>query len=268
MARTRLIKLGHRIYADFLMPSRLPTYSRFLEEVLRRGYTICSVARFWDKINDGQVHPGDKYFVLRHDVDTDVATAKEMWQIERALGIRSSYYFRLSTLDIPFMQEVAHSQGEASYHYEELASVAKQKRLKSREEVLREMPGIRKLFHEHLTILRNKSGLPLNIVASHGDFVNRKLRTYNWEILKDSNFRKTVGVDLEVYDDDFVHNISSRHSDNLYPSFWTPGNPLGAIRDGSPKVQVLVHPRHWRSNPQVNFVDNMYRVFEGVRYSL
>ena len=134
--------------------------------------------------------------------------------------------------------------------------------------MFREMPTIRKLFHENLKILREKSGLPLNIVASHGDFVNRKLKMYNWEILKDGDFRKTVGVDLEVYDDVFVRNISRRHSDNLYPSFWKPENPLQAVRAEAPRVYVLVHPRHWRTNPKVNFVDNVHRVFEGVRYSL
>ena len=268
MASKKLSNCWHRIYADFVMPSRISIYRQFLEEVLARGYAICSVANFWEKIKKNDAQLGEKYLVLRHDVDTDVGTAKAMWQVEHSLGVGSSYYFRLSTIDIPFMRDIALSEGEASYHYEELATVAKQKRLKSREQVLLEIPKIRRLFYENLKSLRVKSGLPINIVASHGDFVNRKLKMYNFEILEDGDFRKTAGVDLEVYDDVFMRNVSSRHSDNLYPSFWKPENPLQAVRGGSPRIYVLVHPRHWRCNRKINFVDNLYRAVEGIRYSL
>jgi hypothetical protein len=166
------------------------------------------------------------------------------------------------------MQDIARSGGEASYHYEELAQVAKDKRLRTREEVLRHMPYIRDLFHCNLDTLKNKSGLPLDIVASHGDFVNRKLRTYNWEILKDKGFRERVGVKLEVYDEAFLCNITSRHSDTLYPVFWKPEDPLLAVRAGIPVIYALVHPRHWQINWKVNLLDDLRRTAEGVCYSL
>src|SRR5262249_31005457 len=144
----------------------------------------------WQKIkNNGEIESYKKYLVLQHDIDTDTTSAKAMWDIEKALGVKGSYYFRLSTIDICLMKEIEFSGGEASYHFEEIATIAKQKGLKSREHILSYMPYIRTEFEENLNSLRKKSGLPMKIVAAHGDFVNRKLRVFNWEILQDNNFR-------------------------------------------------------------------------------
>ena len=92
--------------------------------------------------------------VLRHDVDTDPTTAAAMWQIARSLGVRASFYFRLSTLDIDLMRRIAESGSEAGYHYEEAATVAKRERLRTRERALQEMPRMRDLFRRNLDDLR------------------------------------------------------------------------------------------------------------------
>src|SRR5215470_5987150 len=181
-----LTGVWYRIYADFFMPSRLETYREFLCNAIYYGYEICSVDFLWQKIkNNGEIESQKKYLVLRHDIDTDPTTAKAMWCIEKALGVRSSYYFRLSTIDISLMQEIEFSGGEASYHFEEIAMLAKQKRLKRRENVLPYMPYIRSMFKDNLDLLRKQSGLPMKIVAAHGDFANRKLGMFNWELLQD-----------------------------------------------------------------------------------
>ncbi len=69
--------------------------------------------------------------MLRHDVDTDPGTAAAMWDIERELGVESSYFFRLSTLAPALMADIAAGGSEASYHYEEVATVAKRRRLRT-----------------------------------------------------------------------------------------------------------------------------------------
>jgi len=261
--------IWYRIYEDFFMPSRLEVYKKLLCDALYYGYEICSVDFLWQKMkNNGAIESQKKYLVLRHDIDTDPSTAKLMWDIDKALGVKSSYYFRLSTLDIGLMREIEFSGGEASYHFEEIATVAKKNGLKSRERILSCMPYIRIMFKDNLNSLRKKSGLPMKIVAAHGDFVNRKLSVFNWEILQDNNFRKEVDIELEVYDQIFLQHIKSRHSDKSFPYFWQPENPLHAIQSGMPIIYVLVHPRHWRANPKENFRNNINRAWEGFRYSL
>ena len=269
MGSDKLIRLWSRVYAEFLMPSRLSIHRDLLHEVLARGYEICSVASFWDKIKSGQLQPDRKYFVLRHDVDTDVTAARSMWAIEQVLGVTSSYYFRLSTIDIPLMQEIERSGGEASYHFEELAAMAKEMRLKSRADVLPKIPEMRERFKSNLNSLRDRSGLPMKTVASHGDFVNRKLRMPNWEILADELFRQKVGVELEVYDEAFNRHISSRHADAGYhPNLWKPENPLKALESGAAAIHVLVHPGNWRANPKENLVNDINRALEGLRFAV
>lgn len=61
----------------------------------------------------------------RHDIDTDVGGARAFFEIEKALGIRASYYFRLSTIDRDLMREINSYGSEVGYHYEELATHAK-----------------------------------------------------------------------------------------------------------------------------------------------
>ena len=104
----------HRLYADFFMPSRLREYRDFFVAALRLGYQVFSIRDFWSVLQTEGVQAGKKYLILRHDIDTDTATAKLMWLIECALGIRSSYYSRLSTLDVTFMREIERIGGEAS----------------------------------------------------------------------------------------------------------------------------------------------------------
>jgi hypothetical protein len=257
-----------RIYADFFMPSRLDAFRDFLKRLLSSGYEICSVESLWEQIKGGQPRLRQKYVVLRHDIDTDVPTAKAMWQIEKDLGVKSSYYFRLCTLDIPFMQEIERSGGEASYHFEEIASTAKEKRLRTREAVFREMAYIRETFKHNVYSLRAMTGLPIKIVAAHGDFVNRKLKVYNWELLKDVTFRKEVGVELEVYDEAIMSHVTSRHSEVLTPDVWQPEHPLKAADAGKPIIYVLVHPGNWQANPKENLVNDIKRAWEGLRYAL
>mgnify|MGYP006145381963 CR=1 FL=1 len=62
--------------------------------------------------------------VHRHDIDTDLPTARRMFALEQKHGVRASYYFRLSTLDFGLMRDIERYGSEASYHYEEIATYA------------------------------------------------------------------------------------------------------------------------------------------------
>jgi len=192
-----------------------------------------------------------------------------MWLMEKSLCVKGSYYFRLTTVDAPLMQEIERFGGEASYHFEELATVAKMKRLKTPVQVMSEMTNIRETFRRNLSSLRITTGLPMNIVASHGDFVNRKLGLCNWEILRDEDFRRETGVELEVYDDIFAGHVSARYADaGCHHDIWKPKNPQLALKASAPVIHVLVHPGNWRANPAENFVNDVKRTLEGLRYSL
>jgi len=269
--------MGNRVYADFLMPSRLEAYARLLESALAAGYRLISTERFWRLIVDRAVDPNGRYLILRHDIDTDPRTAGAMWELERRLGIESSYYFRLSTLDIGLMQAIGEHGGDAGYHFEELATIAKRRRIRNPNAVASVFPEAQDLFHRNLERLRSQTGLPMRVAASHGDFVNRKLGVRNAAILADPAFRLAAGVDLEVNDEAFMVHVSSRHSDTEHPTYWIPddplspirrGDPVSAIQAGNPVVYLLVHPRQWHVNRSFNARDDVLRVWEGLTYQL
>jgi hypothetical protein len=263
-----LTRVWHRVYSDFLLGSRLGAYERLLGGALEAGYRVRSVGGAWRSIGDGGLEAGSRLVVLRHDVDTDPATAAAMWAIDRRLGVETSYFFRLATLDPGLMAEIAAAGSEASYHYEELATIAKRRRLRTRSDALAHLPEAVDRFAENIGRLRAMTGLPMRIVASHGDFVNRRLGLPNWLILADPDVRRGLDIELETYDEAFLRHVTSRHSDGPHPQFWRPVDPAAAIGAGEAVISVLVHPRHWRVNRLVNARDDVQRVVEGVRFAL
>ena len=262
------IHLWHRIYADFLMPSRLPVYRQLLETAQAAGYGIVSVERFWTLTSGGTVEPGGPRLVLRHDIDTDPGTAAAMWAIDRDLGVESSWFFRLATVDLGLMAEIAAGGSHVSYHYEELATVAKRRRLRSGSDLTAHLPEARESFRLDLGRLRELTGLPMRTVAAHGDFMNRRLGVPNQAILADPGFRREVDVELEAYDDALLRLLPTRYTDVGHPTYWSPGDPNDAIHRGDPTIQVLVHPRHWRVARVINARDDLGRLTEGLRLAI
>jgi acetyltransferase-like isoleucine patch superfamily enzyme len=182
--------------------------------------------------------------------------------------VGSSYFFRLSTVDVGLMREIAEAGSHASYHYEELATLAKRRHIRDPREAIARLPEARLEFGRNLERLRLATGLPMRIVASHGDFTNRKLGISNTEVLADEGFRREVGVDLEVYDDSFMRHVTSRNADGLPPSYWNPEDPMAVIGRREPVVYLLVHPRNWRADRWLNVRANLSRVREGALYAL
>jgi hypothetical protein len=263
-----LPRIWNRVHSDFLLGSRLDEYRHFLESALRAGYRIVSVGGAWRLIREGGLDPERRYLVLRLDVDTDPRTAAAMWQVAQGLGIEGSYFFRLSTLDPSIMAAIAAGGSEASYHYEELATVAKRRRLRKVPDALAALPEARDLFAANLVRLRAATGLPMRVVAAHGDFVNRRLGIPNSRLVEQPELRQELGIDLETYDEAFLRHLTSRHIDAPPPHQWEPSDPSDAIAASVPVVSVLVHPRQWRASPVVNARDDARRVVEGVRYRL
>ena len=275
---------GARIWQNYLMPSRLDELADWFRLALDHGYKFCSVAEYWRLTDAGRLKPPVKTIVLRHDIDVDLAAAHAMFSLEKMLLINSSYYFRLNTIDLPLMHAIAGSGGEASYHYEELATEAKAHRLRSPEQVRARMPIIRQQFGENLQRLRATTGLPITTVASHGDWVNRSLRLANTVVLECPDLRKNCGVQVEAYDYELLKFFTVRYADAICPKWWSgkrvtqagpgrleflddcPKTPAAGVREGLPFIYVLLHPEQWRRGPRWHFNADMKRIWEAIAY--
>jgi hypothetical protein len=263
--KARYRNVGYRLYHAFLMPSRLSEYNELLELLMSNSYVCLTIREFASRFSRTTRVSGDRIALLRHDVDSDVKTARAMFDLERKLGIQSSYYFRLNTVDIPFMRELEAHGSEAGYHYEEIATFAKCTGIRTREGISARISEVQQLFQANLGRLRETTGLPIQTIAAHGDFANRALRMTNYELL-DASVRKNASIQAEAYDEALESRFTLRVSDFSPPLWWNPYDPKPHIRKGAEVVHLLLHPSQWRADPLINASQLCHRCIEGFAY--
>lgn len=256
-----------RIYADYFMPSRLDEYERLIVRALQENYTHLTIPAFYNKAKNGEVDRKQKYFIHRHDIDTDCSTARKFFEIEKKHSIQTSYYFRLSTLDIKLMQEIHEYGSEVGYHFEELSTYCKKHNIKSAVEAQKHFPFIINEFKKNFKEVEKKCEFKIKTIASHGDFINRKLKISNFAFIT-SELLNEFSIDFECYDPLLLMNYKTILSDGSYPTFFTPKNPSDCIKEQHDIVYLLSHPRHWRVAWLENSKDNINRVLEEINYRL
>jgi hypothetical protein len=253
-----------RIYSDYMMPSRLDEHERIVQAACSAGYTQTSLRDFSKSLKTRPA-PADKIILHRHDVDTDVRTARRLFEIEKKYNVKSSYYFRLCTLDVDLMNEIEDYGSEASYHYEELATFAKKHNIKDPARLRERLPEIRDHFLRNFQVLERQLGRKMVTVASHGDFANRRLKLANTEILRCPALRRDCGIECEAYDEDVIGHFGVYISDRPPPQYYHPTSPLDAIRRHS-RVYLLTHPRQYATNWKENTKSNLVRFYEGLTW--
>jgi hypothetical protein len=256
-----LKRIAWRVYQDFFMSSRLGEYERLLQQLLGQGYVVMRVSDLAACARQG-VMP-EPACVLRIDVDSDLATARQMFTIAQALGVRATYYFRRSTTDAGLMRQIAAQGSEVGFHYEELATFAKRLGLRSKAEVDDALPAIRREFAANLRDFAAQLGRLPETIASHGDFINRRLRLANHYAI-DVAQREHFGLIAEAYDEWLNAPVRARFSDQGPPEWWTPSAPEEAIARRVSCLLLLVHPRQWRANAVENLRLNMERAVQDV----
>lgn len=254
--------LLNRLYSDYLMPSRLPEYEALLARAAQCGYRQLSVRDFHRAVRR-QDAPLGKVLVHRHDIDSDLRTARKMFALETKHGVKASYYFRLCTLDYGFMRDIEAAGSEASYHYEEVATYAKRHRLRRGDEVRARFPEIRELFVRNFMHIRDHLDAPMTTVASHGDFANRRLKVINHELLGDPGLRRRCGIECESYDAELLRHFDLYISDRPHPVYYYPMSPFEALGRYE-RVCFLTHPIQWETNWLENTRCNMMRLAEEV----
>ncbi len=258
-------RIINRIYADYLMPSRINEYRSILTNALEQGYLFITMNEFQKLVRTGALLKDQKYFINRHDIDTGLNFTHEFFAVEKELGIKSTYYFRLSTLDFDLMKEIEAFGSEASYHFEELATYAKKQRIKSKDDILKSLPQIRDEFRDNYLLIQKATGNALKTLASHGDFANRILGLTN-SIVIDDQIKTALGIDAEVYETDLIGQCEMYISDDDYPALFKPMHPDQALKNDPKVIQMLTHPRHWKRDLISNTKENITRIKEGLLY--
>lgn len=237
-----------KIRDNFSPPHRIALYHTILREARSTGYQFLTLA----ELAAAQEPPSAPFIILRHDIDTDPRAALDFAAAEAKEDIRATYFFRLTTWNKDII-DLLHAQGhEVGYHFEELASYAKKKHIRSKAEVIAAFPDIRRIFAQNLAQLRGLHSFEINSCASHGDFANLVVDCGNYKFLRDAELRHELGIAYEAYDHELVNAYQNHVSDWNSPQGFNPAHPLSYIR-ARKSFLFLTHPRWWRVNPLANF---------------
>jgi hypothetical protein len=108
----------------------LTTYKELLQKSFNNGYSFQTFQGFIHQLIE-------KAIILRHDVDRKPGNALVIGKIEKEIGIKASYFFRIvkESYDENIIRQIADMGHEIGYHYENLSEISKQKRVKSKEEL-------------------------------------------------------------------------------------------------------------------------------------
>lgn len=104
----------------------LRKYRELLQMLLKKGYKFITFEQYCVQKSlerDAKLVADDKWIILRHDVDLKATNSHATAQIEHALGICASYYFRVvPESNLPEMIRAIASLGhEIGYHYEDMS---------------------------------------------------------------------------------------------------------------------------------------------------
>ena len=115
------------VYRKITQKSRLEEYRQILTAAIGQGYRVMTL-REWVELG----FPRDKIFLLRHDVDIDARGAGRMYEIEKELHVRATYYFRHITMRPALMKRMLSDGFEVGLHYETLATFIRESRLETK----------------------------------------------------------------------------------------------------------------------------------------
>ena len=183
---------------------------------------------------------------------------RKMLALEKKYGARATYYFRWNTIDVDLMNEIAEAGGEASYHFEEVATYCYKHRITSKEKMLSCLEEIRNLFIEQYAKFKQVTGQSCLTIASHGDYMNTRFQYQNCQMI-DNRVRKTCGFVREAYDREHMDALTYRLADQKERENFTK-KALEAIEHGEPVLELLTHPRQWNSPFWINLKEEINRV--------
>jgi hypothetical protein len=158
----------------------LAIYRELLLSAKEAGYVLTS---YEDYIANGAAY--EKVFILRHDVDARPHNSYRTAVIEREVGARGSYYFRVvpQSLDEEELLKIRELGHEIGYHYEDMAL----------------MQGDSEKAYEHFCrkLALFRSYYPVKTICMHGSPLSKWDNRSLW---KDHDY-KALGILGEPYFD-------------------------------------------------------------------
>ncbi|MEK9569642.1 MAG: hypothetical protein VW058_01630 [Flavobacteriaceae bacterium] len=219
-------------------------YELILQTLQEQGYETSTVLQAIER------RPADRRVaVLRHDVDRKPLNALAMAELENAMGIRSTYYFRIKPCSFvpPIVSRIAKLGHEVGYHYEDFHTAKYDANLAI------------ELFNKNLAALRKLA--PVSTISMHGSPLSKYNNMKLWEtksFQKLNVFDCTLSNDWSSYfyftDTGRCFNGSSTNLRdyivaNTEPLVGTTKQLVEFIKSsGKPHLKISIHPERWDDN--------------------
>lgn len=241
----------------------LRKYKDLLLHLQKKGYSFITFEQYCQQkshANNASWAIEDKWIILRHDVDLKAKNSLVTAEIEHALGVVASYYFRIvpQSNQPEIIQSIAAMGHEIGYHYEDMA-IAKGNTQEAFTHFCQQLQYFRQFY-------------PVCTICMHG------APTSQWDgrdLWKEYDYN-TLGIIGEPYlDVDYSdvfyltdtgrcwdgYKVSVRDKIPIYQDEWitkhlvyhTTNDIINAIEQGSlpPRIMITTHPQRWTNNPLV-----------------
>ena len=159
------------------MDFTLNTYHSLLKALIKQGYKFQTFHKYIEK-------PNTKSIILRHDVDKLPENSLQFAKIQKELGIKGSYYFRVvpESFNTDIIKEIAEIEHEVGYHYETFDEAVKSFKFQKPNSKFQEKDVAEKaivLFEKHLTDLRKY--YPIKTICMHGSPLSKYDNKLLWK---------------------------------------------------------------------------------------
>ena len=235
----------------------LDTYRVLLEAFLQAGYRVLTYEQYCDLQAEESLP--ERYLILRHDVDKLPQNSLRTAEIEHALGVRATYYFRVYPKQADEQQHIRNIAAlghEVGYHYEDMA-IANGDVEKAYEHFTQQLTYFRQFY-------------PVRTICMHG------VPTSQWDgrdLWKHYDYKQLGIVGEPYFDVDFSevfyltdtgrrwdgYKVSVRDKIPQYQDQWTEQGLVyrrtqAIIRAARaealpPRIMITTHPQRWTSQP-------------------
>lgn len=226
--------------------ARRTEYRTLLRTAIGKGYTLVPLERYLDDVTTRTI---ERVMILRHDVDQRPTAALEMAEVERELGVRSTWYFRWRTADVQVIADVAAQGGEMGLHYETLTRRGLAEGLQPGADITPLLDECRSALRAELTAFRRLFG-PARSVAAHGDSRVPWLR--NLDLLEGVG-PEAIGARYDANLSLRAHRLGAWVTDRSIAegSWGGDRSPIELLSEGCSPLLCLTHPNNWVSGPAI-----------------
>lgn len=231
------------ILTSILLNNRLKAYSEYVREAIRRGYSVESLETFQRHYKE----PG-KHFVLRHDVDHNGIAARKMFECEKKLGVKSTYYFRKSTINKRLIDEMIRDGFDVGFHFETVAEYIEEKHIQDKKEI--DLDECRERLKKEIREFEETIGHEIYSICSHGAASNVKLNISS-NVITEDGIPVDFTVAFEAYDRDMYQYVDCHIMDSTILNnfgFSYRDTPFSAMKEEKQNIVFLAHPNHWYLN--------------------